>query len=199
MKRLPSIETGTISHFWQAIHAGQVTVYPTDTLYGFGANALNAEAVAKVAHIKGSEGPFSIMVGEMATLEQYAIVTPLASERIRKALPGPFTFIFPVKNPELFPPQVINESGAVGFRIPAHPFIQAIFAEANIPIISTSVNRQAEPPFRNPDQIEAEFGSMINLLVDDGNMAESRGSTVISTLRDPWHILRQGEGALPSI
>lgn len=194
MKRLSSIGTGTVSQFWQVIHAGLVTVYPTDTLYGFGADALNADAVAKVAEIKGRGGPFSIMVGDMATLKQYAIVTPRASERLKKTLPGPFTFIFPVKNPELFPPQVINESGAVGFRIPAHPFVQAIFTEANIPIISTSVNRRAEPPSRNPDQIEAEFGSMINLLVDDGNMAESRGSTVISTLSDPWRIIRQGEG-----
>lgn len=95
-----------------------VTLYPTDTVYGLGVDATDAEAVLRLRELKGSGGEkhYSIVVSDMAMMRQYAEVTPLAERLAAKFLPGKLTLILNMKGL----PKELSDDGTIGIRIPAH-------------------------------------------------------------------------------
>lgn len=196
MIRLPHDHTEAVSRFWQTIDAGGLVVYPTDTLYGFGVDAFNANAIDRLTRVKGRGGPFAVMAGSLDEIREYALVSPSANEKLAPMLPGPFAIVLDVQTPNLFPVDVRAETGSVSFRIPGHPFCQAAYTQKKGLVVSTSVNRTGAPPLRDPDAIETEFGSEITLLIDGGPLPASMGSTVVNATSSPWRILRQGDGEL---
>ena len=197
MQRVKTNDPDAQRLFWHNIADGGLVVYPTDTLYGIGADALNHAAVNRVAALKGKTGPFSVMISNLAQLHEYALVPEEIAVKLEGMLPGPYTLLLPPRFPDTLSPNVVSEEGKVGFRIPLHPFIQSVFRGRITPVISTSVNISAEPPLQQPDEIENQFGRSIDLLVDAGNLSPSRGSTVLDPTTVPWRILRQGDGKYP--
>jgi L-threonylcarbamoyladenylate synthase len=170
-------------------------IYPTDTLYGIGADATNHSAVERIAALKEKAGPFSVMIGDVTQLQEYALVPEEITIKLEGMLPGPYTILLPPRFLESLSSLVVSED-KVGFRIPNHPFIQSVFRIGITPVISTSVNRTTQMPLRDPDEIEDQLGDYLDLLVDDGTLAPSQGSTVLDPAVEPWRILRQGDGKL---
>ena len=111
--------------FWQTIAAGGLVIYPTDTLYGIGADATNHAAVERIAALKEKPGPFSVIIGDVTQLQEYALVPEEITIKLEGMLPGPYTILLPPRFPESLSSLVISE-GKVGFRIPNHPFIQSV-------------------------------------------------------------------------
>jgi L-threonylcarbamoyladenylate synthase len=195
MLRMKSSDPDAQRLFWQTIAAGGLAVYPTDTLYGIGADATTHAAVERITALKAKQGPFSVMIGDVTQLQEYALVPEEITIKLEGMLPGPYTILLPPRFPEALSSLVVSE-GKVGFRIPNHPFIESVFRAGTIPVISTSVNRTTQMPLQDPDEIEDQFGDYITLLVDDGVLASSHGSTVLDPAVEPWRILRQGDGKL---
>ncbi|MEE9162497.1 MAG: L-threonylcarbamoyladenylate synthase [Candidatus Neomarinimicrobiota bacterium] len=194
MKRLAANAPDAPIKFWQTIHGGGLVVYPTDTLYGLGADSTNPAAIRRLQLAKGREGPFSVLVGSLESLQDFALVSPAIAGKLVEMLPGPFTIVLrPAPDLQLHP-ALIGPGGKIGFRVSSHPFLQGVFSRDSEPVISTSVNQPGQPPLQVPDLIESGFGSSIDLLLDAGTLPPSGGSTVVDVTRDPWKVLRQGDG-----
>jgi len=175
-----------------ALRRGGVVVYPTDTLYGFGVDARNGQAVRRLREIKGrSRGlVFSVM---LPTVEELvALVTvDIALVGVLKVLPGPYTFIFPSK--VKLPDGVIGKGRGLGVRIPDHPVALAIAAGFGGPVITTSVNRTGDPPLTDPSEISKAFDNEVDLMLDAGPIG-GRASTVVSFMDKRPEVVRRGAG-----
>jgi len=196
MKRLKSLDPAAVRLFWEVLRSGGVVVYPTDTLYGFGVDALNASALAHLQTIKGRSGPFSVMVGTLVQLGEFALVSPDLADKFGQMLPGPYTLILPPANPALIPDEIKDPQGKTGFRVPRHAFIQRAYTDGQGLVVTTSVNLTGQEPLRDPDEIAGQFGDSVDLLLDDGKLSASKGSTVIDPSERLWKILRQGDGEI---
>ncbi|UCD38126.1 MAG: threonylcarbamoyl-AMP synthase [Fidelibacterota bacterium] len=196
MIRVAASDPTAVTIFWQIIRSGGLVAYPTDTLYGLGADAFSQSAAARIAAVKGRGGPFSVMVGDLDQLGEYALVSAEIADKLVGMLPGPYTIVLSPIQPERLAPVVEGPGERVGFRIPDHAFIQAAYQRDRGVVISTSVNRTGEPPLQNPDDIQKLFSEEIDLLVDAGSLPHSLGSTVVDPATEPWRVIRQGDGRL---
>ncbi len=197
--RLPAADPATIISFWEVILAGGIVAYPTDTLYGFGVDATNHSAIGKLAGLKGRGGPFAVMVGSLDQLDKYALISGAVRNKLLAVLPGPYTFILPMREKSPVSSAVMGTGDSVGFRIPDHPFVNSVFRDQTLPVVSTSINRTGQQALRDPDIIMDQFGDGTDLLVDGGLLPDSTGSTVIDTCSIPWTIVRQGDGVFEVI
>ncbi|MEM4390011.1 MAG: L-threonylcarbamoyladenylate synthase [Candidatus Micrarchaeia archaeon] len=171
---------------------GGLIVYPTDTLYGIGANALDAEAVERVFLLKRREAkPISILVHGLADIEKYCVVGGWQREFLQKILPGPYTVVL-VKKVEF--PQRISTTEKIGVRVPDHFFARALSKELGFPITSTSANLSGKKAPVSAEEIEAEIASGVELVIDGGRTAHARESTVIDLSGEKPVVLRKGAG-----
>ncbi len=178
--------------------SGDIFLYPTDTLYGLGVNATDAEAVRLLQTLKGRPDgkPISVMVSDMRMMEAYAVVTPLARRLAEKFLPGALTLVLSTTN---LREEITAGTGTVGLRIPAHEAALSLVRSLGYPLTATSANVAGMNPERSVPKILAQFGeraSMITQIIDYGELRESRASTVIDARGETPVILR--EGALSS-
>lgn len=174
------------------LRKGGVLIYPTDTLYGLGANARNREGVKKLREIKGrSRGlVFSVMFSDIDELIRYVHIDAAYNPAL-KMLPGPYTFVFPSK--KKLPDGVIGPGIGVGVRIPDHALARNIAREFGGPIITTSVNRTGDPPLTEPSEIREAFEKEADLFIDSGKIP-GKASTIISFISRPPKVLRLGAG-----
>jgi len=196
VKRVAATDPVAPVMFWQTIRAGGLVAYPTDTLYGLGADAENHIAAGYLAEVKGREGPFSVMVGHLEQLKEYGLVSTEIADKLAGMLPGPYTILLPPRCPEKLSSPIMGLKGKVGFRVPRYPFIQAAFQQARGLVITTSVNLAGQSPLQDPEAIQDQFKEQIDLLVDGGVLPPSRGSTVVDPTTLPWQVIRQGDGKL---
>ncbi|MEE2876732.1 MAG: L-threonylcarbamoyladenylate synthase [Candidatus Neomarinimicrobiota bacterium] len=189
MRVLSASSPSTVAETTEVLKGGGIVVYPTDTLYGLGADALNAEAVERVSQIKGRTGPWSIAVSNTKMLEQFCAIPKKHTLFVQENLPGPVTLIFPRGSEELAP-ALFGESGTIGVRIPDHPIATDMVRHLGRPVTSTSVNRTGEPALNNPDQIAKYFSSEVDLLLDAGTLPPSEGSTIFELTTETRKRLR---------
>ncbi|MCX6769051.1 MAG: L-threonylcarbamoyladenylate synthase, partial [Candidatus Micrarchaeota archaeon] len=106
-----------------AILAGGIVIYPTDTLYGIGCDATNPLAVEKIRKLKKRDGekPFSIIVSDFEMLKEHCKISNAQSHALQALLPGPYTFILPLKKP-----LPVSNSKSIGVRVPGHIFMRAV-------------------------------------------------------------------------
>lgn len=172
------------------IKAGRLVIYPTETVYGLGADATNPEAVALVYQVKGRplDQPLSIAVATISDLKQYVKKIPrLATSLMERFLPGPLTLIL-FKSP-VIPAIVTAGTEKIGIRIPDHPVALGLIRTAKRPIITTSANRTGKP---SPNDITKVVKSKaIDLVLDAGPTKFGIESTVLD-LTDRPKILRVG-------
>jgi L-threonylcarbamoyladenylate synthase len=183
----------------EVLGAGGVVIYPTDTLYGLGADALSDEAVAKIFKVKGrDEGkPVHAVVADIDMAARYTDVSGFARLLNDKLPKGKVTFITAKK--ESLDRGISRRIETFGFRIPQHEFCAAMIRAFGGPITATSANRAGEEPKRNVDEILAQLdggGSFVDLVVDGGELPEREPSTVIDLTHDHPLILR--EAAVPA-
>ena len=160
-------------------------VYPTETVYGLGADALSEDAVLKVYVVKNRplSRPISIAVSDMDMLGAVAVVDEAARAFIERFLPGPVTVILPAKS--CLPEIITGGTGLVGIRWPAHEIALAIIARLDSPITATSANVSGEIPPTRPEDVYIHS----DYLVDGGELPGTPSTVVdLTTLR----ILRKG-------
>lgn len=177
------------------LNGGGILLYPTDTLYGLGVDALNVEALKKLRALKGREDgkPISIVVSDMEMAEEYAEVTPLALKLTEAFLPGKLTLILKAKSN--LPTELTAGTGTVGIRIPNHVLCLNIVRELGRPYTATSANVSDMDSKNTVSEILAQFGAragMIDRIIDVGELLESLPSTVVDARGLSPHVIREG-------
>jgi tRNA threonylcarbamoyl adenosine modification protein (Sua5/YciO/YrdC/YwlC family) len=180
-----------ISRVADILKNGGIIVYPTDTVYGLGCCISNKKGIDKINQIKASQKPRSIMFSEIKDINTYAKVDNEAYRLMRILFPGPYTLILPATR--LAPRLLQTNRKAIGVRIPDHWFCRAIINETGEPIITTSVPTPDDRIHIDPIEIEAQFGHMVDAIVDSGILPDIP-STVISMETDTVEIIRRGLG-----
>lgn len=169
--------------------SGGVVVYPTDTVYGLGADAEEEKAVIRVYEIKGRSRnkPLTIAVSDLEMLERYAVLDEASRGVIRYFLPGKVTFILP-KTDRV--PDVVNPH-AIGIRIPNLQLILDLIRRYGKAITATSANKSGSPPKRNPREVAKELDA--DLLLDYGILPPSKPSTVVDLTKGRPILVREGD------
>ena len=116
-----SINERSIKFAVDTLKKGEIIAYPTDTLYGFGVDATNDEAINKLNQLKGRTQPLSIIIADFSEIEKYAKISKKTLEKINQYLPGPFTFLIK-KRKSILSELVTYGSEFIGIRIPNHKF-----------------------------------------------------------------------------
>ncbi|MFH1852892.1 MAG: L-threonylcarbamoyladenylate synthase [Candidatus Neomarinimicrobiota bacterium] len=176
-RRLPINDPAALRQACVVIQSGAILAYPTDTLYGLGADATNAGAVDRLNRLKGRSGPLSVIAPDANTALRWSTLNPGQYKLARPYLGGPQTLILPVR-PGLVVPAVLGPGDTLGIRVPDQSFILRVAAATGVPITTTSVNRSGQPPLNDPELIMESFGSEIALLIDAGQLQESPGSVI---------------------
>lgn len=177
----------------EILRAGGLVALPTETVYGLGANALDAAAVRRIFAAKGrpSFNPLIVHVAEIAQARALAAEWPEAAERLATRFwPGPLTLVVP-RVAEV-PDEVTAGLDSVGLRIPAHPVALAILREARIPVAAPSANRYTELSPTTADHVARSLGDRVDLVVDAGPTAVGIESTVVSLTGARPAVLRPG-------
>lgn len=176
------------------LRAGGIILYPTDTLYGLGVDALNTVAIEKLRHLKGREKkkPMSIIVPDVPALRVYANLSDEASALAHKHLPGALTLVLSAREAI---PASLTLHGTIGVRIPNDPFALALAQAFGRPYTATSANRAGHPTQSTPMEIISHFGHAshgIDLVIDDGSRAGGVPSTVVRCTDNTPVVLREG-------
>jgi L-threonylcarbamoyladenylate synthase len=178
-----------------ALAAGRVIVFPTETLYGIGADALNPSAVERVFALKGRDAanPIPVLVQDRAMLSQLVTaVPPVAEKLIARFWPGPLTIVLPAR-PDI-PAPLVNQRGGIGVRISSQPIAAALVNQLGRPITATSANPSGQAPARTAAEAIAYFSGEIEIFIDGGALASKTGSTVIEAVGgEHIRIIRQGD------
>lgn len=180
----------------ECLRGGGVVIYPTDTVYGLGCDIHNARAVEKVAWIKGikpQKNDFSFICYDLSHIADYARVSNAAFKLMKKALPGPFTFILEASNRV---PRLLNTNKkTVGIRVPDHSIPRGIVRELGNPIITTSIKDDDEviEYSTDPELIYEKFQHQVDIVID-GGYGGNVGSTIVDATSDNFEIVREGLG-----
>ncbi|MDE3165297.1 MAG: threonylcarbamoyl-AMP synthase [Acidobacteriota bacterium] len=176
-------------HAAELIRAGRLVAFPTETVYGLGANALDADAVARIfaAKRRPRTSPLIVHVASAAMAREYAAVWPDAAEALsRRYWPGPLTLVLP-KRP-IIPDIVTAGLPTVGLRVPAHPLAIELIRAAGVPIAAPSANRFTELSPTAAGHVPAELA---DYTLDGGPAHVGIESTVLSLAAGPI-LLRPG-------
>jgi L-threonylcarbamoyladenylate synthase len=181
----------------ERLRRGEVVAYPTETVYGLGADARRADAVERLRALKGRDAGrgLSVLVPDLESLlAQVPDLGERARAIAREHWPGPLTLVVPVPGGAL--EAVATELG-VGFRCSSHPTAAALARALGAPLVATSANRSGEPPCRSAAEVERVFGAELPIAggEDAGGLEPS---TVVAVARDGvLRLLRAGPIALP--
>ena len=177
-----------------ALENGEVIVYPTDTLYGFGVDATNTEAIHKLNHLKGRIQPLSIVLESVEHLHDFAEFDDEIESQMNELFPGRYTALLPAKECDLSP-FVQNGSPKIGVRIPDHFFPVKLVKLLGKPIITTSINRHGNDPLNDVTQVEIDFPNVD--IFEDSSHTPSKGSTIVDFSTSPPKVIRDGDGPYP--
>ncbi len=184
----------------QVLRAGGLIVFPTDTLYGLGVDALNPTALHKLFLMKqrNSRQPVSIMLNNIDQIEEITGILPIETyAQLKKLLPGKFTILMnPAKEKTTLPDILTGPAEnrkKVGFRIPDNKVCRELTKRFGRPITSTSANISGEKNAGTIQEVIAQFGNKPALILDAGPIKSTLGSTVLDFTREPVFILREGD------
>lgn len=188
-----SIDEEELKKCIETIKQGGLVIFPTETVYGIGANAYNEEAVRKIYEVKmrPDEKPLSIMVSSIEEISKYAIISNEIEEKIiKKYMPGPITIVLK-KRPGVFD-YISSGKDTIGIRIPNNEIILKILKESKIPIVAPSANLSGKPSGIIPSEILKDFDGKVDICIDGGKAKLSEPSTIVEVIDNKPVILRQG-------
>lgn len=176
---------------------GGLIIYPTDTVYAIGCDALNVRAVERICKIKGinpQKSDLSIICSDFSNLSEYAQVSNAAYKIMKRNLPGPFTFILPTSSRL---PKIYKNKKEVGIRVPDNNIVLTLVRELGNPLLTMSVHDEDEliEYSTDPELIHEKYASIVEAVIDGGYGATTP-STVINCIDDEFNIIRQGKGNL---
>lgn len=189
----------TIQQVVDVLRKGGIIIYPTDTVYGLGCDISNQKAIERICKIKGikpEKANFSFVCYDLSHIADYT--RPINNETYRilkKALPGPFTFIFNAnKN---VPKLLSSNKKTVGIRVPDNNIARCIVKMLGNPIISTSIHDDDEiiEYSTDPELIHEKYEDLVDLVID-GGYGDNEPSTIIDCSMGEFDIIRQGKGEL---
>jgi len=175
-----------------ALEAGDIVGYPTDTVYGLGCDLMNKKALDRLYQMKGMprSRPLAFVCRDLAEVSRFAVMHNHVFRILRAHLPGPYTFI--VEATREVPRVVMTPRKTVGIRVPKHPVTQALIAELGRPILTTTACLPGEDAFVDPRDIADEFPSLA-MVIDAGNSGILPSTIVDLTGENPV-VIREGAG-----
>ena len=177
---------------------GGIIIYPTDTVYGLGCDITNMKALERIAKIKGvklEKSNFSFICHDLSNLSDYVKQIDTSVFKIlKRALPGPYTFILPGSKSL---PNPFKKRKTVGIRVPDNNIALEIVKLLGNPIISTSIHDDDEviEYTTDPELILEKWGHLVDLVID-GGYGDNEPSTVIDLSEDEPVVIREGKGSL---
>lgn len=177
-----------------ALEAGAVIAYPTDTVYGLGCDLTNKHAIERLYSIKGMDRshPLAFVCPDLSDIARYAIVDNQVYRVLRRFLPGPYTFILAATRE--VPKLVQMKRKNVGIRVPACEATRALARELGRPIISSTAARPGGEPLVDPHEIATAFKGLAMVL--DAGAGGLVPTTVIDLTTSPPEVVREGAGAV---
>lgn len=171
----------------RAIHEGKLFIYPTDTIYGIGCNALDEKSVRKIKSLKKRDQrkPLSVIAPSKKWICQHCVVQHSA---FLKKLPGPYTFIFKKKKKNFL--RETSSTSKIGIRIPRHPFARFV-KSAGVPFITTSVNVSGKKPIRQIREIPKSILKKVDFVLDDGLLENPPSKIVDLSGEKPIEVKRK--------
>ena len=181
----------------KVLREGGLVIYPTDTVYAIGCDALNVRAVEKICRLKNinpQKVNLSVICYDLSNISQYVRVEDIYFKLMKRNLPGPFTFILPT-NTQL--PKIYKNRKTVGIRVPDHEVIREIVRVLGNPVLTTSVEDDGEAVeyMTDPELIEEKYSKVVDLVIDGGYGGFGLSTVVDCTGEEPL-IAREGKGEL---
>ena len=183
-----ALDVSALAEAARIVREGGLVAFPTETVYGLGADATNSKAIARLNQVKGRppEKPYSLHIHAPEQMRPFVSdVPPLAATLIARFWPGPLTIVMPAKG-----------GGTVGFRLPDHPIALALLKACDVPVAAPSANRSGAPPPTDAAEVVAALDGDVDCVLDAGPTQLGRESTVAEIVGDRVEIRR--EGALPT-
>lgn len=183
----------------ECLQDGGIVIYPTDTVYGLGCDIYKPKAVERIARIRGinlEKANFSFICYDLSHISDYTKTLPTPVFKVmKKALPGPFTFILNANNnvPKLFQ----SKKKTVGIRIPDNKIARNMVQLLEHPIMTTSIHDEDDiiEYTTDPELIHEKYENLVDIVID-GGYGDNLASTVVDCTNDEFEILRQGKGIL---
>ncbi len=177
----------------EALRAGDLVVFPTETVYGLGANASNPAAVRKIFEVKGrpADHPVIVHLDDPRYLHRWVSnLPPVAEVLAAKFWPGPLTLILP--KAEQVNDIVTGGQDSIGIRVPSHPMAQQLLNAFGGGIAAPSANRFGRLSPTKPEHVRDELGDAVNVILDGGDSPIGLESTIVSCLDNQARLLRPG-------
>ena len=172
---------------------GGIIIYPTDTLYAIGCDALNNNAISKICKLKGinpDKQYLSIVCDSISMAAEYARFDNSAFKLLKRYTPGPYTFIFPSSSSL---PKVFKGRKTVGIRIPDNPIATRLAEILGNPIMTTTIAYEEDDYAINPDLIAETYSNNVDCIIDNGDGGLMPSTIVDCTTAEP-QIIRNGKG-----
>jgi protein-tyrosine phosphatase len=195
---------GEIRRAAEALTAGALVAFPTETVYGLAANAAIESSVERLREVKGrsERQPFTVHIGERAACEAFVPAIDAVGRRLmRKGWPGPLTLVFAVEDPSRAPVYTrLSPSGAraiygeksVGVRLPDHGAASKLLSWTAGPVIATSANRTGSPAPVDGGAVAEALGDEVDVILDEGPTRYRQSSTIVALNGDGYRVLRVG-------
>ncbi len=180
------------------LQKGGVVIYPTDTVYGIGCDITKTRGLERIAKIKGvklEKANFSFVCNDLSHLSDYVQqIDTSVFKVLKRALPGPYTFILPGNNNL---PKVFKKKKTVGIRVPNNNIIRSIVASLGNPIVSTSIHDEDDiiEYTTDPELIFEKWQNLVDIVIDGGYRGNT-ASTIIDFSGGDVEVIREGKGSL---
>ncbi|MDG4717161.1 MULTISPECIES: L-threonylcarbamoyladenylate synthase [Winogradskyella] len=182
----------------EVLKRGGLVIYPTDTVYGLGCDITNIKALERIAQIKGvklEKSNFSFVCEDLSNLSDYVKQIDTSTFKIlKRALPGPYTFILPGSKSL---PNPFKKRKTVGIRVPDNSIALALVSALGNPIVSTSIRDEDDiiEYTTDPELILEKWDNLVDIVID-GGYGGNEASTIIDLSNDSPEVIREGKGAL---
>ncbi len=176
----------------ELLRRGDIVAFPTETVYGLGANALDGAAAKKIFKAKGrpATNPLIIHVADKKQIDDVAYVSDAAKKLIDKFMPGALTLVLPKKNN--VPDIVTAGFDTVAVRMPDHPVALELIREAGVPVCAPSANTSARPSPTQAEHVYDDLNGKIPVILDGGMCPLGLESTIVDMTKTPPKVLRAG-------
>jgi L-threonylcarbamoyladenylate synthase len=193
LNRSVAVSNDEITHAAELLRRGKLVAFPTETVYGLGANALDAQAVARIFEVKGrpNTSPVIVHVSDHSMMTKVAASWPDKARILaEKFWPGPLTLVLP-KMPAV--PDIVTAGlSTVGVRMPAHPIALALIAAVQLPVAAPSANRFAQVSPTTAEHVRKGLGDRVDFILDGGPCEVGIESAVLSLVEEVPVLLRPG-------
>ncbi len=177
----------------EIIKNGGIVIFPTETVYGIGANALDENAVRRIYEVKERDfnKPISVLVSNFDMIEEIARdITNIEYKLMRTFFPGPFTII--LKKKDTIPNIVTSGQDTIGVRMPDSEIARKLIEYVGKPLATPSANISGKPSGVDPNEIKKDFDGKVNYFIDNGKSKLGISSTIVKVENDVPKILREG-------